>query len=617
MRSAILVARAVLACCTVLGIGSCARGLPEAVVNDNRTPGGELRDGVRHLRLETTLAAWRNDEAVDTAMTVLAFAEADGRPRIPGPLVRVAVGDSVHLIIAHSAGDSALMLHGFGDSVRVARGETREVLFVATEPGTFLYWATTEGKAITTRAQRDAQLTGALIVDPPGVTPDTSERIFVITTIDILPDTASTPPKLDDLFEPAINGRSWPSTERLAYAVGDTVRWRWINGSYLPHPMHLHGFHFRRTAKGDGRTERIESEPQEVVTEHMLSGSTMRMEFVPTRAGNWLFHCHMAAHMSPWPPRPDSVRSHDVHDAEAHLRTSMSGLVMGIAVRGDSVVDPKPVARRLRLLAQEAKADSGRKPPRGFVLQQDAEPRADSIEIPGTPLLLTRGERVAITVVNHLPQHTTVHWHGMELESYFDGVSGWGGYPADSRRSPLVAPGDSFAVAFTPPRAGTFMYHTHMEEEPQLPFGTYGPMIVLEPGERFDPSRDLIFTIGNREDDGSQFPVINGRRTWDRPLEMRAGQDYRLRIIDIMPEIPIIVTLRAAGDTVPLTWTPRAKDGADLAAARRTPRPSRLLSGVGETWDFTWTPPRAMRAEIHLRSAGPEPGEVILPIRVR
>lgn len=50
-----------------------------------------------------------------------------------------------------------------------------------------------------------------------------------------------------------------------------------------------------------------------------------------------------------------------------------------------------------------------------------------------------------------------------------------------------MAPGDSFTVAFTPPRAGTFMYHTHMEEEDQLPYEMVGPMIVLEPAARFDP----------------------------------------------------------------------------------------------------------------------------------
>jgi FtsP/CotA-like multicopper oxidase with cupredoxin domain len=59
-------------------------------------------------------------------------------------------------------------------------------------------------------------------------------------------------PPGDDVLELAINGRSWPHTERLHYKVGETVRWRWLNGSFSQHPMHLHGFHFRTTAPGTG-----------------------------------------------------------------------------------------------------------------------------------------------------------------------------------------------------------------------------------------------------------------------------------------------------------------------------------------------------------------------------
>ena len=43
----------------------------------------------------------------------------------------------------------------------------------------------------------------------------------------------------------AINGRSWPYTERIEATVGDSVRWRVINATARPHPMHLHGFYFR------------------------------------------------------------------------------------------------------------------------------------------------------------------------------------------------------------------------------------------------------------------------------------------------------------------------------------------------------------------------------------
>jgi FtsP/CotA-like multicopper oxidase with cupredoxin domain len=30
---------------------------------------------------------------------------------------------------------------------------------------------------------------------------------------------------------------------------------------------------------------------------------------------------------------------------------------------------------------------------------------------------------VEITIMNQLHESTTVHWHGMELESYYDGVA--------------------------------------------------------------------------------------------------------------------------------------------------------------------------------------------------
>jgi FtsP/CotA-like multicopper oxidase with cupredoxin domain len=80
----------------------------------------------------------------------------------------------------------------------------------------------------------------------------------------------------------------------------------------------------------------------------------------------------------------------------------------------------------------------------GFVLQNGAAPRPDSVEIPGPPIVLARGEPVEITVVNNLQDATSIHWHGIELDSYFDGVSGWSG---DQRKTaPHVNPGDSFAV---------------------------------------------------------------------------------------------------------------------------------------------------------------------------
>src|SRR5574341_2470012 len=123
----------------------------------------------------------------------------------------------------------------------------------------------------------------------------------------------------------------------------------------------------------------------------------------------------------------------------------MSGLVLGITAlpaRGWTE-PPRPGVRRLRLFVNEG-ARRGRSPrAMGFVLQRtEAPPANDSMEIPGSVLVLERDRPTDITVVNRLREATAVHWHGIELESYSDGVAGWSG--SGSRVAPVIAAGDSF-----------------------------------------------------------------------------------------------------------------------------------------------------------------------------
>ena len=583
---------------------------PATVVpNDNRVAGGTNRGDTLVFTLNATRAVWRPDIDVDSAVTVQAFAAPDGVPRIPGPLLRVSTGTVVEIRVTNSLADSTMVVHGLrpgaggDDTLHVRAGETRTAYFVASTAGTYLYWARTGGDRMEHSEGRDGPLAGAIVVDAAGVTPDTSERVFVITTLDIVPDTTKPGPR-DDMFDLAVNGQSWPHTEPLHYATGDTVRWRWLNATNTPHPMHLHGFHFTALAKGDGRTDTTYAADarRTEVTEYLSQGTTAQVQWVPTRAGNWLFHCHIVFHVVPFPARPDSVRvtMADMHDASSHVTRSMSGLVMGIAVRERGTTNAASpsvgvVAKRLRLFAQQSSAPAidDTAYARGYALQRgDIAPRPDSINVPGPMLVLTRGERTAITVINRLPEPTSVHWHGMEIESYYDGVSGWSG--ADARRAPMIAPGDSFVAVMTPPRAGTFMYHPHMEEEDQLTAGMFGPLIVLEPGQRFDPATDLLFIIGDAIVGGKRAATLNGART-ATPLRLRVGTTYRLRFVNIGEAASGEALLHT--DSIPLRWRPRAKDGADLAATRRSEQPSILRRiGVGETYDFTWTPTRPLRA---------------------
>src|SRR5213076_1956517 len=111
------------------------------------------------------------------------------------------------------------------------------------------------------------------------------------------------------------------------------------------------------------------------------------------------------------------------------------------------------------------------------LLQQGAEPARDSVAPWAPVILLHRGEPTGIWVINRSPVPTAVHWHGLEIQSPFDGVAGVGGYSGSP--APAIMPGDSFLVRVTPPRSGSFMYHTHMQEVFQQSGGLWGSLLVL------------------------------------------------------------------------------------------------------------------------------------------
>lgn len=153
----------------------------------------------------------------------------------------------------------------------------------------------------------------------------------------------------------------------------------------------------------------------------------------------------------------------------------------------------------------------------------------------------------------------------------------------------MIQPGKSFDVYFTPPRAGTFIYHTHMNDLSQLTSGLYGPIIVLPPGETFQPETDKVFIIsrnGMRKDGAL---LLNGA-TGPGPLRWIAGQQYRLRFINISANNSVTVTLTQDG--TPVMWKSLAKDGADLPAAQALTGPASLLISPGETYDFQIRPER-------------------------
>ncbi len=125
------------------------------------------------------------------------------------------------------------------------------------------------------------------------------------------------------------------------------------------------------------------------------------------------------------------VDNHEhMHDMDSEY-DGMGGMIMGITVTGRSTMDTttnwKP-ERQLELTVGERNGD-----PRFYQLSlRDLAPAADgkkpqlSTGLTGPVIVLTQNQPVEISVVNKLKEPTSIHWHGIVLESYYDGVPGMG-----------------------------------------------------------------------------------------------------------------------------------------------------------------------------------------------
>jgi manganese oxidase len=575
------------------GVSMAQSDDPLLVENFNQAPAGRLANGRLTIRLEAAMGQWSPEGKDGPALNVAAFREEGRSLSTPGPLVRVPEGTEVDAMVTNRL-DLPLTVHGLhsrpGDAKNVlvvAPGQSRTVTFLVGASGTYFYWASRNGAETTSlRRREDAQLNGAFVVDPASGT--RTDRILMITDWIAVDDDTVKPPRGREVF--TINGRSWPHTERLTYRTGEDVHWRIINAASSNHPLHLHGFYFRVDSVGDAEVDTTYDGDQRrmVVTELVRPGRTFTLTWTPDRTGNWLFHCHVVPHTSPQQRYWRSAAASSGHAMQDHAQEGMAGLVVGVTIlpTGTPVAaetSPPPITRTIELRATEIPRFFGADPGMAFVIGKRGATARPTI--PGPPLVLTRGESTAIRVVNQLSEPLAVHWHGVEVESYYDGVPGLSG--SGQRLLAPIQPGGTFVARFAPPRAGTFIYHTHFDDLKQLSSGLYGPLIVLPPGETFHPDSDRVLVI-SRAGPGETSIWLNGSRS-PAMGALRVGRTYRLRIINIVPENPPVeVRLTRGGDSV--MWRPVAKDGADLPERHRTLTPARLTIAVGETYDFEVRP---------------------------
>lgn len=107
---------------------------------------------------------------------------------------------------------------------------------------------------------------------------------------------------------------------------------------------------------------------------------------------------------------------------------------------------------------------------------------------PGPTIECVEGDKVRIFVTNRLPEHTTIHWHGIFLPAGMDGVGGL--------NQPQIPPGKTYVYEYELKQSGTFMYHPHADEMVQMAMGMMGSMVVHPKNpELHKVDRDFCFLM--------------------------------------------------------------------------------------------------------------------------
>ena len=203
---------------------------------------------------------------------------------------------------------------------------------------------------------------------------------------------------------------------------------------------------------------------------------------------------------------------------------------------------------------------------------------------PGPTIEAVEGDRVRILVTNRLPEHTTIHWHGIFVPNGMDGVGGL--------NQPHIKPDETYVYEFDLRQHGTFMYHPHADEMVQMAVGMMG-FFIVHPRTAENPPIDRDFAImlhewavhpGTYRPDPAVMLDFNMFTFNSRvfpgtdPLVVRLGDRVRIRLGNLsMDEHPIHIHghhFRVA-----------ATDGGKIPTTARWPETT-VLVPVGATRDI-------------------------------
>jgi len=260
-----------------------------------------LEGGVKVFDFELSQIGWNilSDQRVD--------AYAVNR-QVPGPTVRVTVGDRVRFNVKNNLSESTtLHWHGmilpnnmdgpaYITQAPIEPGGSFTYEFTTRQTGTYFYHSHKDSDR-----QQGVGLYGALIIDPktPPANPGYDQE-YTIQLQEWLKREGLTYPAM--IMEGAlpnfftINGKAYPNTDTIRMRVGQRVLLRFIgsNNNFI-HPMHVHGGPFEVVAR-DGET--IQPSARFLAdTVNVGPGQRYDVVWIAREPGRWLIHCHIPHHI--------------------------------------------------------------------------------------------------------------------------------------------------------------------------------------------------------------------------------------------------------------------------------------------------------------------------------
>jgi FtsP/CotA-like multicopper oxidase with cupredoxin domain len=225
--------------------------------------------------------------------------------------------------------------------------------------------------------------------------------------------------------------------------------------------------------------------------------------------------------------------------------------------------------------------------------------------VPGPLIRANRGDRLTVHFTNHLPEATSIHWHGVRVPADMDGTH--------AVQDP-VQPGDSFTYSFILPDAGTYWYHPHVNSSAQVGYGLYGPIVVDDPDDPVSAD-DLVLVLSDvsLEADGQLTPgdqngwfgdyfgregpllLVNGKIL--PSLKMRAGVPQRWRIIN---------AARSRFFEVAVPGVAFWRIGGDGGLIERPQEQASLFLAPSERGELIVTPPKSSVGTGHLVNQDPD-----------